>query len=179
LGEALKNENQVHPYLLNNYKKSNLFSISNYQIFKDPLQKYLKWEDRNSMAHSVEARVPFLEQHLVEFTRSLPLEFFIENDVAKKVLVESMKGILPEIVRQRKDKKGFITPEERWFKEDYFDDFVKLFKSNVKYSKGLINEEETLKYFHNVRSGKIEFSYTYWHITVFCIWMKIFNVEVE
>lgn len=179
LTDKLKSEKHIHPYLINNYKKTSLFNISNYQIFKDPLQKYLKWEDRNSMAHSVEARVPFLETNLVEFTRSLPVEFLYEQGKTKKILVDAMKGILPEIVRQRKDKKGFITPEERWFKEDHFDDFVNLFKTNVKYSKGLIKEDEVLCYFSDVKSGKVPFSYSYWHIISFCIWMKIFNVEVE
>lgn len=179
LSDKLKNHKHSHPYLTNFYNKTSLFNISNHQIFHDPLQKYLKWEDRNSMAYSVEARVPFLEKDLVEFTRSLPVEFLDEPDMTKRILVEAMDGILPEIVRLRKDKKGFVTPEERWFKEDFFDDFIKLFTDNVKHSKGIINEDVAMSYFHDVKDGKVEFSYSYWHLILFCVWMKVFKVEVE
>lgn len=119
LNDKLKNHKHTHPSLIHRNKKSSCFNVSNYQIFIDPLQKYLKWEDRNSMAYSVEARVPFLEKNLVEFSRSLPVEYLDENGKSKKILVEAMKGILVDKVRLRKDKKGFITPEERWFKEDF------------------------------------------------------------
>jgi asparagine synthase (glutamine-hydrolysing) len=177
--KIINTKNYIHPYVLNQYKKTKLLNISEYQIFKDPLQKYLKWEDRNSMAYSVEARVPFLDFRLVEFVRSLPLEYLDEKGLSKKILVESMEGILPEVIRQRKDKKGFITPEEVWFKKDYFEDFVNLFKDNIKYSKGIINEKEAIIFFNDVKTGKIPFSYDYWRIIIFCIWMKIFEIELE
>ena len=179
LTNKITSERYIHPYLTKRYKKNSLFNISDYQIFSDPLQKYLKWEDRNSMAHSVEARVPFLEMNLVEFSRSLPVEYLDELGKSKKVLVEAMKGILPETVRLRKDKKGFITPEEKWFLEDYFDEFVNMLKLNVKYSKGLICEKEAIRYFNEVKSGKAKFSYNYWRIIQLCIWMKIYNVNID
>jgi asparagine synthase (glutamine-hydrolysing) len=131
------------------------------------------------MAYSVEARVPFLEKNLVEFTRSLPVEFLDEKGKTKKILVEAMKGILVEKVRLRKDKKGFITPEERWFKEDFFDDFVKLFRDNVKYSKGLIDEDRAMRYFIDLKEGNVQFTYGYWRLICFCVWMKVLSVELD
>lgn len=169
----------THPCLLNRCRLTSVFNISSYQIFKDPLPRYLKWEDRNSMASSVEARVPFLETGLVEFTRSLPAEFLCDRATIKRILVDSMEGILPEVVRLRKDKKGFITAEEKWFKVEHFDDFVNFFKNNVKYSKGIFNEREVLRYFRDVKEDKVEFSYNYWRIIIFCVWMKVFSVEVS
>jgi asparagine synthase (glutamine-hydrolysing) len=179
LSDKIKNHKHRHPYLTNRFKKTDLFNITNYQIFHDPLQKYLKWEDRNSMAYSVEARVPFLDTNLVEFTRSLPVEYLDRHGEIKRILVAAMIDILPEVTRLRKDKTGFITPEEIWFKEDFFDDFVKLFKDNVKYSKGIIKEDEAMRYFVDIKEGKVQFSYSYWHIILFCIWMKVFEVEVD
>lgn len=170
---------KIHPYQINNYSKINHKVISEYQLFRDPLQKYLRWEDRNSMAHSVEARVPFLDHRLVEFTLSLPIEYLDGPNQTKKILAEAMKDILPEKVRRRKDKKGFITPEERWFKEDYKNEFINLFEKYVPFSKGIIKADNARKFLKDVQNGKISFDYTYWRIILFCIWMKVFNVEVS
>ena len=168
-----------HPYSNKKYSKSDPVEISKYQLFNDPLQRYLKWEDRNSMAHSVEARVPFLDYRLVEFSQSLPLEFLDAPAKTKKILVESMEGILNEKVRQRKDKKGFITPEQRWLISDYPEEFINLIESTAKYSMGIIKKEEAVKYIRSMQRGEIEFDYSYWRIIQFCIWMKVFNVQVE
>lgn len=169
---------KVHPYQINDYSKNSHIIISEYQLFKEPLQKYLRWEDRNSMAHSVEARVPFLDHRLVEFTRSLPIEFLDGPGQTKKILVKAMEGILPEKVRMRKDKKGFITPEEKWFKENYSQEFLQMFEKYAPYSNGIVNIEKTEQFLKDVQQGKIQFDYTYWRIILFCVWMKVFKVEV-
>jgi asparagine synthase (glutamine-hydrolysing) len=170
---------RIHPYALNKFNDYSHTSISSYQLFKDPLPRYLKWEDRNSMAHSVEARVPFLDYRLVEFVHSLPLDYLDAPDVSKRILVEAMEGILPEKVRNRKDKKGFITPEQRWFLMDYKDDFIDYFRKNVEFAKGIINREKAEKYLLNMQKGIIPFGYSYWRIILFCVWMKVFNVDIE
>jgi asparagine synthase (glutamine-hydrolysing) len=170
---------RVHPYQLNNYQKTSHLEISNYQLNKEPLQKYLRWEDRNSMAHSVEARVPFLDYRLVELTHSFPLDYLDAPNESKRILVEAMKGILPEKVRQRKDKKGFITPEQNWFMKDFKEDFIDMLKSNLPYAKGIIKTDEAEKFYKKVQNGNIPFDYTYWHLLQFCIWMKVFNVQLE
>ena len=172
-------DKKVHPYKVNNYSISTHRSISNYQLFKDPLQRYLRWEDRNSMANSVEARVPFLDYRLVEFAQSLPIDFLDGNMESKKILVNAMKGILPEKVRLRKDKKGFITPEELWFKEQYKSEFLDMFDNYVSNSKGIINIEKAREFLLKVQEGRIRFDYTYWRIILFCVWMKVFNVELK
>ncbi|NDA61836.1 MAG: asparagine synthase (glutamine-hydrolyzing) [Chitinophagia bacterium] len=170
---------RIHPYETMDFDSSTHVSISKHQLFKDPLQKYLRWEDRNSMAHSVEARVPFLDHRLVEFVHSLPLGYLDAPKFSKRILVEAMKGILPEKVRNRRDKKGFITPEMRWFTKDFKDDFIKLFQDNVQFSKGLINQKEAESYLVKMQQGIIPFNYSYWHIILFCIWMKKFKVDIE
>ena len=175
-----ENKNRrIHPYILNPYLKTNHLSISSYQLFKDPLQRYLRWEDRNSMAHSVEARVPFLDYRLVEFTTGLPLGYLDFSEHSKRILVESMTGILTEEVRLRKDKVGFITPEQIWFMEDYKQEFMEMLKSNVAYSKGIIKADKAEKFFKDVQNGVVPFDYTYWRLIQFCIWMKVFKVELE
>lgn len=153
------------------------FDISKYQMSHDPLPRYLKWEDRNSMANSTEARVPFLDHRLVEFTMNLPVEFLDTKDVRKRILVSALKGILPEKVRTRDDKKGFITPEQRWFMEDFKGEFIDYYLKYADYSSGIINKENTIKYLLDVQNKKIAFSYNYWRLISFSIWMKVYHVN--
>jgi asparagine synthase (glutamine-hydrolysing) len=80
------------------------------------LQSLLRYEDRNSMAFSVEARVPFLDYRLVELAFALPARFKVSGGLTKVVLREAMRGILPERIRTRTDKVGFATPEGQWFR---------------------------------------------------------------
>jgi asparagine synthase (glutamine-hydrolysing) len=71
------------------------------------LPSLLRFEDRNSMAHSVEARVPFLDHRLVEYAGSLPDEMLLNGVDTKYVLREALGDLLPHSVRFRKDKIGF------------------------------------------------------------------------
>jgi asparagine synthase (glutamine-hydrolysing) len=71
-------------------------------------------EDRNSMAHSIESRLPFLDYKLVEFTVNCPGTVKFRHGWSKWLLRETMKGIMPEDVRVRKSKLGFDAPLETW-----------------------------------------------------------------
>lgn len=166
-----------HPYSLDNYRKSSVSEITRHQLQQEPLPKYLRWEDRNSMAHSVEARVPFLDRRLVEFTRSLPAHFLVEPNRPKKIITESLADVLPTEIRNRPDKVGFISSEERWFLKDFHQEFVEMLQANVDAAQGLIVKDEALKYFAGLRAGKIPFSYGYWRVILFCLWMRVFKVE--
>jgi asparagine synthase (glutamine-hydrolysing) len=76
------------------------------------LRALLRYEDRNSMAFSVESRVPFLTTGFAELVLSLPDEYLIAPDGTRKaVLRNAMRGIVPDIVLDRRDKIGFQTPE--------------------------------------------------------------------
>jgi len=86
---------------------------------KEDVEKYsypilLRYEDRNSMAHSVESRVPFLDYRLVEFLFSMPSRYLIRKGYTKAILRDSMYGVLPDSIRLRKSKLGFATPQTQW-----------------------------------------------------------------
>lgn len=82
------------------------------------LPSLLRHEDRNSMAHSVESRVPFLTPGFVEFVLALPEDHLIGDDATtKRVFRLAMEGIVPPVILQRKDKIGFRTPEQKWIRE--------------------------------------------------------------
>jgi asparagine synthase (glutamine-hydrolysing) len=78
----------------------------------------LRFEDRNSMAHGVEARVPFVDGPLMHFALSLPPEYLLQGDLTKPLLRESVGDFMPTLVLNRRDKIGFQTAERLWFKKD-------------------------------------------------------------
>ncbi len=79
------------------------------------LPMLLHWEDRNSMAFSIESRVPFLTPDLATFVFSLPAQYLVaENATGKAVFRTAMRGIVPDAILRRLDKIGFASPELRW-----------------------------------------------------------------
>jgi asparagine synthase (glutamine-hydrolysing) len=84
--------------------------LANYMT-KYSLPHLLKSEDRNSMAHSVEARLPYTDYRLVDYVFSLPGIYKIHNGWTKWLLRRAMKDLLPESIVWRRDKLGFATPE--------------------------------------------------------------------
>jgi asparagine synthase (glutamine-hydrolysing) len=86
-------------------------------IVTTSLPALLRYEDRNSMAFSVEARTPFLDYRLVEAAQALPAGELIRDGWTKAPLREAMAGLVPDAVRWRRDKLGFATPEARWLRE--------------------------------------------------------------
>ena len=84
-------------------------------LVETSLPSLLRYEDRNSMAHSIESRVPFLTTTLAEFVFSLPEEYLIAPDgTSKSVFRQAMRGIVPDTILDRRDKIGFATPEQQW-----------------------------------------------------------------
>ena len=78
------------------------------------LDELLRYADRNSMAHSIEVRLPFLFHELVEFVFTLPIDYIYRDGKTKFILRETAKNYLPEKIYSRTDKIGFAPPEENW-----------------------------------------------------------------
>lgn len=97
------------------YGEQEHFNNLLYQFtFHNNLQQLLRYQDRNSMAWSIESRVPFLDYRLVEHVIGLPSGYKVRNGYTKSVLREGMRAILPEKIRTRVNKLGFATPEARF-----------------------------------------------------------------
>lgn len=170
----------IYKHPLNNimYKTGTVPEISELFTLYSPLPKYLRWEDRNSMAHSIEARVPFLDYRLVEFTRSLPDNFLEYMGVTKRVMREGLSDLLPSKIKNRHDKKGFITPEEQWVKYDNPDLFRKKLKESIEVTNGLISPD-AIPYFEKVLNSEMAFDYTYWRFILFAEWVKKFQIDLS
>jgi len=145
-----------------------------YRTFYKGLPEFLRYEDRNSMAHSVESRLPFLDHRLVEFVFSTPESQKIRNGKGKVILRGAMKGVLPETVRNRYDKIGFASPQEMWFRDElkgYISGITgsQSFKGRI-YFRHDVLETALEEYF----SGKIEISHFLWRMVNLELWMRSF-----
>lgn len=167
----------THPFDDIPVKPGSVPEVSVIHTFYSPLPKYLRWEDRNSMANSIETRPPFLDHRLVEFTHSLPDDYLKKGGITKRVMREALKGLLPEEIRLRKDKVGFISPEEIWVKQEFSKKFRNKMETAVELTGGLI-KPEVLDYFDKIVAGRIPFDYTYWRIILFSEWMQKFGVGI-
>lgn len=102
-------------------KKPSLLHIGyslNDQLHQDitrlSLPLLLRYEDRNSMAFGVEARVPFVDHELVEWLIKLPSDMRLYHGWTKRILRESLSDVLPLKVKCRKIKPGSLTPQTKW-----------------------------------------------------------------
>jgi asparagine synthase (glutamine-hydrolysing) len=147
------------------------------RIVATNLPALLHWEDRNSMAFSIESRVPFLDYRLVEFSMSLPAGLKLSGGVTKKVLRDSMTGIIPEKIAERRDKLGFATPEEEWIRK-HPDIWRGAMMQSIADSSGLV-KDAALEHLDEVIRGVRPFTPHIWRAICLGKWMKLFNVACE
>jgi asparagine synthase (glutamine-hydrolysing) len=96
---------------------ASLFEMQTEEIERNSLPALLRYEDKNSMWHSIETRLPFLDYRVVEFALSLSASVKLKGGWGKRVLREAMKDELPAEVSWRKVKFGFEAPESKWMAE--------------------------------------------------------------
>ena len=85
-------------------------------LVRDSIPSLLHYEDRNSMAYSIEARVPFLDHRLAEFVMGVPASQKVRGAETKVFMRRALRGILPGEVVNRKDKLGYPTPFSQWLR---------------------------------------------------------------
>lgn len=100
-----------------NVGKESYFDSMTHFDFKTLLPALLQVEDRMSMAHGVEARVPFLDHPLVEFAATIPADIKFRNGELKRLLKGVFADKLPDSINHRKDKMGFPVPLNLWLKK--------------------------------------------------------------
>ena len=140
------------------------------------LNMLLHWEDRNSMAHGVEARVPFLDHRLVEFSIGLGDRHKLVGGDTKRVLRTAMRGILPERVRKRRDKLGFTTPEEAWFRGPLREAVRAGVEQSVARYPGLFNEAGVRTLVAEMLDGRRRIDFSLWRIINLGVWGRVFGV---
>jgi asparagine synthase (glutamine-hydrolysing) len=143
-------------------------------IYISPLPGLLHIDDRNSMANSVESRPPLLDHRLVEFVWSLPYDIKMKDGFTKNILREAMKGKLPESVRMRRDKMGFVTPAKFWFRTGMKDYLYGVFDSGEFKKRGIFDTGEVKKALNSHFEGKNDYSFTIWSWLNLELWHRTF-----
>jgi asparagine synthase (glutamine-hydrolysing) len=141
------------------------------------LSGLLKYEDRCSMWHSVEARTPFADDiELIEYVHSLNSQYKIKQGLRKYILRKSLKNIVPDAILNRKDKKGFLAPTHQWIKEN-----SEIFLQQIHPEIYALFEENILK--NNLKNAiqqlPDEDTYTLLKIFSTSVWLKKFNLSVD
>lgn len=162
LGEVLKNIKNpkskyfqgINPDIVRQFKsnKNPLDRAANLKqrlydsLFKRGLSELLRYSDRNSMANSVEVRMPFLSHKLVEFLFSLPDEYLLNTGWTKYVLRKSLENVLPPEIAWRKDKIGYATPQQEWESDPAFKAIISQSIETLKKEKIIITENSKLNW---------------------------------
>ncbi|RYZ85698.1 MAG: asparagine synthase [Proteobacteria bacterium] len=167
--------NPGDPFTDIGFKSSSIRDFSVAQLSASNLQMLLHWEDRDSMAHSIESRVPFLDHEFVECVVSLPDSFKLKAGVTKRVLRSAMAEALPPSITHRMDKLGFVTPEEFWLREEATEKFRDALISAIENSEGILNQN-ILATFEEIVAGRRPFSQVIWRVISFGAWMETFKV---
>ena len=155
-----------------------LASLCLTMTFASNLQMLLHWEDRNSMAHSIEARVPFLDHPLVEFSLALGNDHKIVGTETKRVLRRAMADILPQAVQQRQDKLGFATPESVWFRGPLRGLTHDRVEATLKRYPELFDAPATRRLRDSMLDGEKPVRSTLWRIMNLGIWGERFGVSL-
>lgn len=157
-------------------RQSTVRALSTAQVLAANLPMLLHCEDRNSMAHGIEARVPFLDHRLVEFALGLADELKVSDGITKRVLREAMRGTLPEPIRTRHDKLGFVTAEEAWVRSDPAP-FSRALRAAVARAGGVLRPE-LLTSFDAMLAGAQPFGFQWWRAISFGAWLDRFDVQI-
>lgn len=137
------------------------------------LPALLRYEDKHSMAFSIEARVPFLDHRLVEYTFSLPFSQKIRDGMTKVVLRNAMKGILPEKVRTRIGKLAFSPPESIWLRTTLKDELKAIFYSSSFRQRGYFQADQVEKEFALFCLGQRS-ARSIWRWVDLELWLRMF-----
>lgn len=155
---------------INSYQNHGRFLINDFE--KMTLPALLRYTDRNSMAFSIEDRLPFLDYRLVEFSMRLPLNAKIHSGYSKYIMRKALD--MPEKIRARKDKIGFYTPELQWLAQ-YSDEYKALFSGNDFRAGKYIDQEKITRDW----DGLIKRRDSIGLFRYICLekWMRIFDVK--
>lgn len=144
------------------------------------LTTLLRYGDRNSMAHSREVRLPFCDHRIAEFVFRLPPHMLMGEVQTKRLLRESMRGILPEGIRTRWNKQGFRPPQDLWFESPGF-------RSLVRDTLGSQAFRESVYWIptwwdnamDRVERGQLGLGWTIWHLFIIEQWRKLFCARLR
>ncbi|MEZ7891761.1 MAG: asparagine synthase (glutamine-hydrolyzing) [Candidatus Wallbacteria bacterium] len=145
-----------------------------YALSTSSIPQLLRYEDRNSMAFSIESRTPFLDYNLAEFSIGLKYRDKIRGSETKSILRKAMAGTLTQEVLERKDKMGYPTPFYKWIKNECRDYIKNILFSDALKKRGILNAEYCRAIFDGHIDGKRDYSWEIWRAISIENWFRKF-----
>ena len=149
-----------------------LDAILRQSVERSPLPLYLRLEDRNSMAHSVESRLPFLDYRLVSLVFKSAAQWKMRGPWNKYLLREAMRQRIPESVRTRVDKMGFPVPQGKWISGAWYNLLQELLESQDMRERGIYNMAEIRRDLALHRQGKMDVSAKLFSVVQLELWSR-------
>lgn len=159
--------------------KSSVSARQKLDICHFSVPSLLRYEDRNSMAFSIESRVPFLDYRLVDWAIGLPSHIKITKGQTKAILRRAMRGQVPDEILDRRDKMGFVTPQKVWMEDKLGKVMVATLAKPELRIGSLINREALQKDVASYRSEvKITSDRVLFRFFMIEAWMEAFDVTI-
>lgn len=188
LDGMFKKDNQIRPKSL--MKDDFLNSMSyvkkdfthkrnlNERLFEDVTSSstpcLLRYEDKNSMANSLESRVPFFDHVVVEYIFNLPIDQKIKMGWNRYIYRQAMKGQMPERIRTRRSKIGFTNPEWEWI-ERKKDNFIEVFNSPSFRSRKYWDADKVIESFNLALKGDLRGDILFfWRLFSVEMWLRTY-----
>ncbi len=154
-----------------NVPENSTFNAMTHFEFKCLLPALLQVEDRMSMAHGLESRVPLLDRPIAEFAAAIPESVKFHGGKMKYALRSTFDADLPDAIAQRRDKMGFSTPLNEWFQNELRDLVHDTFASTAARQRPYLNSDA-------IRAGLDEahgFSRKTWGLLSLELWHQQFH----
>ena len=171
LGTSSTYEDFRSIFLGKNVGHESYFDLMTHFDFKTLLPALLQVEDRMSMAHGLESRVPFLDHKVVELAATIPADVKFKNGELKRLLVRAFDPILPKSITKRKDKMGFPVPLNEWMQSELKDFVCGIFETGRDKGREFFNSDCILE----ILSKEGKFSRKIWGLLSLEIWMQKFH----
>jgi len=163
----------MHRYCIVESSKSynDIVLLQKFELTKLQLPHLLKYEDRNSMHHSIESRLPFIDYRLVETAISINNSYKIKDGWTKYILRKAIEEIVPLEIAWRKSKLGFNAPEKIWISD--IAELMKLHITNSEIIGKISAKGDVIKHFDKL-SLRVK-----WRLFNIAKWEEIFNVRIN
>ena len=125
--------------------------------------------DKITMSTSIEARVPYLDHKLVEFTMNIPTSLKIKDGIPKYIMKEAVRGLIPDEIIDRK-KMGFGAPVSEWLGGSLGDKVAAAFKNTSLREEGLIDFDKGLRLLNDHRNRGRDYAYPIWALFNLALW---------
>ncbi len=174
VGEAFKAKYKkaVHRLVDDFYSFSSFrqFSINH---IKYKFEHHLMWADRSGMLYSLEARFPFIDHRIIEKSIGTDSDLIMSKGYTKSIMRNALSGILPDKIRDRKQKVGFETPGGEWFRTAEFEKMFRGILSSSSFkARKYFDHNKIEQLFEQHMAGKVNASESLWKVINLEFWLR-------